>query len=377
MFQEEAEEDDRVQRPTARNNLFEELFPEEQRLPASPPPRLKKVTIKPFEWNKGLVTPALYHRGDPFNSQEGLAMYPPVEREIPIADSTPGMHVVEEEMHRDGLQPVVVVLKGASPHLEESDFFRITPKGAHIEGWTSGIIKVVQSREATTLSSLSTYYILFTSEVAALAYMDQTRRLHNLARSNLGGIMIPSTAITASSIEYEATAAIRSFSLIPGQQKLEMQKLRHPYPEAAKHMIYNHGPKHLRDLRPNQEGLVVFGLQSGIATVRDIKEVLDKDGRTRNFLWDLVPENPIVELTSLRNGQTVRPPRRMVNGGWDNLKSKENHENYVVPSRFVLKFQKTDEARRFVREWHRRPFPQPSLYGDDEDAPVVEASYLW
>jgi hypothetical protein len=38
-------------------------------------------------------------------------------------------------------EPSVLILNSATKTLEESDFFRLGPKGEHIEGWTSGIIK--------------------------------------------------------------------------------------------------------------------------------------------------------------------------------------------------------------------------------------------
>ena len=112
-------------------SLYEELFPE-QKETSVPSPAPRKLVVQPFEWNKGLLGP-----WDHFNTKEGLAKYPPVETEI-AADSDP---YEVEKAYQDVRQPVVVVLEGASPNLEESDFFRITPKGAHIEGWTSGIIK--------------------------------------------------------------------------------------------------------------------------------------------------------------------------------------------------------------------------------------------
>jgi hypothetical protein len=49
----------------------------------------------------------------------------------------------EEEKQRQ--EASVLVLNCAGKTLEESDFFRLSPKGEHIEGWTSGIIKGMPS----------------------------------------------------------------------------------------------------------------------------------------------------------------------------------------------------------------------------------------
>jgi hypothetical protein len=35
----------------------------------------------------------------------------------------------------------LLILNACSTNLEESDFFRLGPRGEHIEGWTSGIVK--------------------------------------------------------------------------------------------------------------------------------------------------------------------------------------------------------------------------------------------
>jgi len=122
--------------------LYEELFPEEKEasVPSSPQPQ-SKIVIKPFEWNKGLVG-----RWDHFNTKEGLEKYPPVETEIAVSGAPDFDPYEVEQAYQNVLQPVAVALEGVSPNLEESDFFRITPKGAHIEGWTSGIIKGIFQR---------------------------------------------------------------------------------------------------------------------------------------------------------------------------------------------------------------------------------------
>ena len=121
-----------AQRPIS---LYEEFFPEHKEI-STPSPGPKKMVIQPFEWNKGLIG-----RWDHFNTKAGLEKYPPVKTEINVSNAPDSEAYEVERAYQDILQPVVVVLDGASPNLEESDFFRITPKGTHIEGWTSGIIK--------------------------------------------------------------------------------------------------------------------------------------------------------------------------------------------------------------------------------------------
>ena len=184
--------------------------------------------------------------------------------------------------------------------------------------------------------------------------------------------MLPSTVITKSTSEEDLQSSLRSFSLIPGQHKLDIAKLRTPYQLGEAHMIKHSGPKHLKDLQPDEEGIVVFALSSGVATHREIKDVLDKDGRARNMLWDLVEDIGIQELDRLRD-MRQRVVQRSIKFGTTDTERMP----YTAPSRFVLTFKDRYEARRFVREWHRRPFPQPSLHGTDEELPIVLAEYIW
>ena len=49
-----------------------------------------------------------------------------------------------------------------------------------------------------------------------------------------------------------------------------------------------------------------------------------------------------------------------------------------IPGRYVLSFTDRHEARRFVREWHKRPCPlQPQYKLGDEPPPLANAEIVW
>ncbi|RYO88694.1 hypothetical protein DL766_004426 [Monosporascus sp. MC13-8B] len=77
----------------------------------------------------------------------------------------------------------MLVLSAASKNLMESDFLRLGVKGQHVEGWVSGIVKVIQARDPDTLEPLGYYYILFDSRASAAAYSDEVHRLWRLAKA--------------------------------------------------------------------------------------------------------------------------------------------------------------------------------------------------
>ncbi|RYP81245.1 hypothetical protein DL769_002075 [Monosporascus sp. CRB-8-3] len=77
----------------------------------------------------------------------------------------------------------MLVLSAASKNLMESDFLRLGVKGQHVEGWVSGIVKVIQARDPDTLEPLGHYYILFDSRASAAAYSGEVHRLWRLAKA--------------------------------------------------------------------------------------------------------------------------------------------------------------------------------------------------
>lgn len=124
----------------ARPSLFEELFPEEKLTPA-----LSQITreekLPAFEWLDNLKTvPEL-----PLVKRHGRKIWPGDASwsagQLPEPSRTHRMRDTDGEEQREPGEQSVLVLNCASKTLEESDFFRLSPKGEHLEGWTSGIVK--------------------------------------------------------------------------------------------------------------------------------------------------------------------------------------------------------------------------------------------
>ncbi len=107
------------------------------------------------------------------------------------------------ERQKRKTEPTVLVLSGATASLLPSDFFRIAPRlagsqqptpsdgetarSSHlpVDGWVArsgGLYKVVQDRDPATLAPRGRYFLYFGSAPAALAYAQEVRDLHTLAR---------------------------------------------------------------------------------------------------------------------------------------------------------------------------------------------------
>ena len=119
----------RVKQTSGANtlSLFEELFPEES--------KLSENVRKPIRADENSKGPFKEERLQEFATFKALR---------------PGLHHklagIEWERHdkHKTLEPQnasIVVLSNASKSLSLSDFLRLSPKGKHIDGWASGIIK--------------------------------------------------------------------------------------------------------------------------------------------------------------------------------------------------------------------------------------------
>jgi hypothetical protein len=139
-------EEYKTPRTAPPKSLFEELFPEERAVvnnEVKPTPKQTKQLDKlpTFEWQETAMPQSavdlreqrqreLEREQAEWGTSVGRRGLSPVMLER--------MREVEEQERREAS---VLVLSSASKTLEESDFFRLSPKGQHIEGWTSGIIK--------------------------------------------------------------------------------------------------------------------------------------------------------------------------------------------------------------------------------------------
>ncbi|KAG6021368.1 hypothetical protein E4U41_002502, partial [Claviceps citrina] len=78
---------------------------------------------------------------------------------------------------------VMLSLRGLSPSLKPSDFYRLAP--SDLSSWQSVITKIEQQRDPITLEPLGQYHISFATAPAAISYRDRLLRLHRLSHHRL------------------------------------------------------------------------------------------------------------------------------------------------------------------------------------------------
>ena len=123
-----------VKKPRPRRpgfSLFEELFPEQKIREDKEREELDK--LPPFQWEQGPGDREIWGLGGG-GGREGSRKD---ERRSNIPSTSQDDHVAEGQRREES----VLILNCASKTLEESDFFRVSRGGEHIERWTRSIIK--------------------------------------------------------------------------------------------------------------------------------------------------------------------------------------------------------------------------------------------
>jgi hypothetical protein len=285
----------------------------------------------------------------------------------------------------------VLVLMNASKSLSLSDFLRLSPKGKHIDGWASGIIQgmvllfviiflylsstVIPGRGANILEPQGHYFILFSNDAAAEAYKDQILRLHKISQtytpsSPLSRIPPPSGFVKDGE---DIDKLLGAFTLIPSSQKsVSIRKLKRPFGPSVERLLTEGSHPALATRRKRGDNLVLFSLDRGYVSSYDLRSMIGNDGKERNLHWNL---RYIDNLTKHNGPQDVEDLGVVDEEPGVDLRQKVKGRQ---PPTYILFFRGNQEARRFVRMWHRMPLPvlQKSSLRSQEP-PRIKAELLW
>ncbi|KFY25670.1 hypothetical protein V491_01652 [Pseudogymnoascus sp. VKM F-3775] len=300
---------------------------------------------------------------------------------------------VDPHTLRQRLAATVLVISSTSRHLALSDFIRLSPRGSHIEGWTSGIQRVIPGRDPTTLARQSHYFVLFSTAAAAQAYKDNIARLHHLSRkwtpTCATSRMAPVPGVLVDG--EDVASLVSAFTIVPSSQRLLFSKVvKKPYRPAVARMIETGGYHPLITPEAGRQGenLVLVGLDRGKMNAFELGLAIGLDGKERNLQWRLEGgKEDIVLLGSKSDPKVVEGEQyEDEEEGWDSeggewQREKKKGKGMRGPPRFIVKFKDSAEARRFVRAWHSRILEGEALErlakaGVGEQA-QVSAEVLW
>lgn len=158
---------------------------------------------------------------------------------------------------------------------------------------------------------------------------------------------------------------IKGFTLVPAALDVASIKLvDEPYKPAMLRLMDDGGPAELKANKTKAEDKVLFSLDWGQVTEHELKMVLGEDGRSRNLQWQLAGgTSEVLDLNS--NEKNSRRAAAIISSR---------------PARYLISFKDRQEARRFIREWHSRPFPlfdKAGKHSAERGAPIVNAQIVW
>ncbi|KAK4463758.1 hypothetical protein QBC42DRAFT_222304 [Cladorrhinum samala] len=269
--------------------------------------------------------------------------------------------------------PTVLILSPLPRSLIPSDFYRLAPQGAHVDGWARGLTKVIQARHPYTHEPREQYFLIFDTRSAASAYLENIQALHDQSLEALHPAFYPPSSFSSSR---KLAPPLLSYALLPPTTFLtahmirvdsllaQIHRMTLNHPGLVPYAMQRHLTPNHRNPPPPDDNRVLFRLQGGKMTKEHLWDAITADGRERNLEWDLELFGNQDEWNTVRplkvSQKIVRNPRNNKEeerGEWEPTEeeAEADAEGGVAGySRYVISFRTATEAKRFVRAWHQR-----------------------
>ena len=222
-------------------------------------------------------------------------------------------------------------------------------------------------RDPTTLEPAGRYFILFPNPAYARTYQGHVLRLHQMAKTYTPtSVESPLPLQPGVVIEGEdAYTLLQDYSLCPPSQKIQLKLLYPSYIAGIKQILEQRGYHPLVE-EPTKAGRsVLFSVDGQRWPTSMIKSAVAADGRNRGLEWDISVHKLDDTL------KTAADSFDDSTGAEKDELTRLGARRHAL-SRWVMSFLNESEARRFIRVWHRRPFPL--AYGDRA---LVQAEFIW
>ncbi len=318
------------------DNILDELFPESASTRETP------TSIPPLEINPHLM--GLSHElPDSATDSSGS------QKPFLHPDHAPLSPSQQPLLNRLRDNVAVLILSCASRTLAMSDFIRLSPRGEHIEGWTSGLLRVIPGRNPSTLERNNDYFLVFSTQAAATQYLENVKRIHAMSKkytpSSPMDTGLPTPGEEMGKLGEDVGSLVRGFTLVPpNQSTVALRNMARPFRPAIARVIEK-GAYHNVLAQDNDkvgENLVLLHVDQGHMYGRELEKAIAEDGKARNLAWKLegALEGDVVEFGAGKKGRMAEREDRTLNMG--------------LHPRFIVRFKDAAEARRFVRAWHCR-----------------------
>ncbi len=163
---------------------------------------------------------------------------------------------------------------------------------------------------------------------------------------------------------------LKGYTLVPGYSKLRLSELNPPYGPALQKTLKYGGPVAAASQKAKSEHLVLFTADVGLLSKYDVIGLLQRDGKWRNLHWSVA--GGTTNVFQVDESKSEADEERKAKEKEKDLKQR------FVPRRYVIPFTSEQEARRFVRAWHRKPFPPSQTSRGQEALPqIANAELIW
>ncbi|MCJ1357257.1 MAG: hypothetical protein MMC33_007253 [Icmadophila ericetorum] len=340
-------------RPPSKPSLLEELFPEDVR--------------KPQNEQNGEI-----------DKEDDLPRLPLLDFSAD-GDISKGQAAISQQQTQQSLRHeelTVMVLYRISTSLIESDFRRIAPKGAHIDQWRGAgdILEIIPGRSTDTLQPTSIYFLIFRNTAYAQLFEKHLHHRHRLAtKYTPKSLESPPSPPPGKLINNEDVySLLQDFALCPPSARLSLRVLPPPYAGSIKALLNKGGYNRIVTPQNKSGRSVLFWVEGIRPTMFSVRTMLAKNGQERGLQWGPLRGYGSIEmLESSQEVDEVEPESP--------TETDLKHKRAKV-ARWIIAFEDEAEARRFIRVWHRQPYPFALL---QEKTPpgqppsLVHAEFLW
>ncbi|KAG6061182.1 hypothetical protein E4U17_002393 [Claviceps sp. LM77 group G4] len=261
---------------------------------------------------------------------------------------------------------LMLILKGLSPSLNASDFYRLAP--SDLLSWQTVITKIQQQRDPTTLEPNGQYNISFGNSIAAISYHDRLLRLHRLSHYRLENVhgLWESTVPThlQSGAKDDPVSELEAFTVTSGsasKTSVEMTRRRvavtHKWQKGLEEMTRGLG-------YGEKPPVVLVRVYPPNLTARELERGIREDGVARGCAWEVSPPQDLDQTLQRASASSSAPRKAEEMGGDDGAKHQISHSarkamqaQKYSQGRFVVACANDAEARRFQRRWNQSMLP--------------------
>lgn len=167
-------------------------------------------------------------------------------------------------------------------------------------------------------------------------------------------------------------SVLQNYALCPPSQKIALKFVFPPYSPALKRLLELRGYPQIMRPEDKSHKSVLLWVDGFQPTIHDIRDMIARDKRSRGLNWALASSmNPVEKVDSSAY-------REWGEGDSAASESAEETQFRGLYPRYLIHFADENEARRFTREWHRRPFPLPKArIHSHEPPPLVHTEFVW